>query len=277
MCNMTFNFHRQAIRFIASLCCAMAATITLSVALPVTAHAQGGLLGEVYLSALNFCPRDSMKADGRILSIGRNPHLHKLFGVRFGGDNRTTIALPDMRPNHYEARDSDNLHWCVRTQGAYPRLDGAKQVADTGTLGQIRAFAFETCPAGWRRFYHGAVQAQPRNVPNQQEGQLVRCMEEAAWPSTGYDSDQMGTMIEVVGQNCSTNAVTSYGYEIPILGEYDFIAGENFTKSQRLAVFSLIGTRYGGDGRNTFNLPSRSAQPDMDWCFVKSGTFPSRS
>lgn len=43
------------------------------------------------------------------------------------------------------------------------------------------------------------------------------------------------------------------------------------------ALFSLLGTTYGGDGRTTFGLPKLTApQKGMRYCVVLQGTYPSR-
>ncbi len=44
-----------------------------------------------------FAPRDWAKCDGQLLSIADNTALFSLLGVQFGGDGRTTFALPDLR------------------------------------------------------------------------------------------------------------------------------------------------------------------------------------
>ena len=45
----------------------------------------------------NFCPRGMMEADGRLLPIAENTALFSLLGTMYGGDGRTTFALPDLR------------------------------------------------------------------------------------------------------------------------------------------------------------------------------------
>lgn len=45
----------------------------------------------------NFCPRGWAAADGQILPIDQNQSLYSLLGTQFGGDGRTTFALPDLR------------------------------------------------------------------------------------------------------------------------------------------------------------------------------------
>ncbi|MEM1162897.1 MAG: tail fiber protein [Pseudomonadota bacterium] len=54
-------------------------------------------IGEVMMFTGNYCPRGYMDADGRLLSIGEHSTLFSILGTTFGGDGRTTFALPDLR------------------------------------------------------------------------------------------------------------------------------------------------------------------------------------
>lgn len=54
-------------------------------------------LGDVMIVGFNFCPRGWAPADGRLLQIAQNQALYSLLGPTFGGDGRTTFALPDLR------------------------------------------------------------------------------------------------------------------------------------------------------------------------------------
>ncbi len=58
---------------------------------------QDAMLGEIRMFGMNFCPRGWANADGQILPISSNQALFSLFGTMYGGDGRTTFALPDLR------------------------------------------------------------------------------------------------------------------------------------------------------------------------------------
>ncbi|TNE96776.1 MAG: phage tail protein [Deltaproteobacteria bacterium] len=55
------------------------------------------MIGEVKMFAGNFAPRGWAKLDGQLLPISSNTALFSILGTQFGGDGRTTFALPDMR------------------------------------------------------------------------------------------------------------------------------------------------------------------------------------
>ena len=55
------------------------------------------MIGEVRWVAFNFAPRNWAFCNGQILPISQNQALFSLLGTTYGGDGRTTFALPDMR------------------------------------------------------------------------------------------------------------------------------------------------------------------------------------
>lgn len=99
---------------------ALTAPIALAFGLsaPAPAQAQADpLLGQMMIVGYNFCPRGWANADGQLLPISSYSALFSLLGTIYGGDGRTTFALPDLRsrvPMH--AGNGPGL--TPRTQGA---------------------------------------------------------------------------------------------------------------------------------------------------------------
>lgn len=54
-------------------------------------------LGEIQITGNTFCPRGWAEANGQILPINSNQSLFSLIGTIYGGDGRTSFALPDYR------------------------------------------------------------------------------------------------------------------------------------------------------------------------------------
>ncbi len=83
----------------------LAAAILLAGVTATTASAQrsvqrignNAMLGEVRAFGTNFCPRGWAETHGQMLPISGNEALFSLLGTQFGGDGRTTFALPDLR------------------------------------------------------------------------------------------------------------------------------------------------------------------------------------
>ncbi|MBD8890935.1 phage tail protein [Roseibium litorale] len=54
-------------------------------------------LAEIRMVGFDFPPRGWSFTDGQILPINQNQSLYSLLGTTYGGDGRTTFALPDLR------------------------------------------------------------------------------------------------------------------------------------------------------------------------------------
>jgi microcystin-dependent protein len=74
----------------------MAAAVMLVPSLTAPAAATP-TMGDVIVVGFTFCPRGYLKADGQLLAISTHQALFSLLGTTYGGDGRTTFALPDLR------------------------------------------------------------------------------------------------------------------------------------------------------------------------------------
>ena len=54
-------------------------------------------LGQIQAFGFNFAPRGWAFCQGQLLPISQNTALFSLLGTIYGGDGRTTFALPDLR------------------------------------------------------------------------------------------------------------------------------------------------------------------------------------
>ena len=54
-------------------------------------------IGTTLIFAGNFAPRNWAFCDGQLLSIEQNTALFSLIGTTYGGDGRTTTALPNLQ------------------------------------------------------------------------------------------------------------------------------------------------------------------------------------
>ena len=59
--------------------------------------AQDQFVGEVRLFASNFAPKGWAKCEGQLMPISQNTALFSLLGTTYGGDGKSTFALPDLR------------------------------------------------------------------------------------------------------------------------------------------------------------------------------------
>ncbi len=192
-------------------------------------------IGAVMQFAGNFAPRGWALADGQLLSISENQALFSILGTTYGGDGRTTFALPDLR-------------------GRTPIGTGTGAGLSTITLGET-----------------GGAEATTLALTN--------------LPSHSHSiTDPAGTTSQV-GSNQSFNNRDPYLGLTPVIslegtfpsrdgltalsdvGTIGWFAG-NFAPrgwakaegqllaiSDNNALFSILGTTFGGDGRTTFALP----------------------
>jgi microcystin-dependent protein len=72
-------------------------------------------LGEVILFAGNYAPRGWAFAEGQLLPIAQHQSLFAILGTVYGGDGRTTFALPDTRGDEPAC-----MHYIIALQGVFP-------------------------------------------------------------------------------------------------------------------------------------------------------------
>lgn len=75
------------------------AVATILIAAPGTASACGteAYTGQVCTTVASYCPANTAEATGQLLSIEAYTALYALVGCTFGGDCRSSFALPDLR------------------------------------------------------------------------------------------------------------------------------------------------------------------------------------
>jgi len=54
-------------------------------------------MGEIRIFSFDFAPRGWAACNGQLLKIVQNSALYALLGTIYGGDGRTTFALPDLQ------------------------------------------------------------------------------------------------------------------------------------------------------------------------------------
>jgi len=86
-------------------------------------------IGQIQPFGFNFAPRGWSKCDGQLLAISSNTALFSLLGTAFGGDGRTSFALPDLRGRSI-------VHMGIGP-GLYPISLGEKGGYESIQLGQI--------------------------------------------------------------------------------------------------------------------------------------------
>jgi microcystin-dependent protein len=71
-------------------------------------------IGQIQLLPYSFAPKGWAPCDGSLLSIASNTALFSLLGTNFGGDGKTTFALPKL------AGPSASVGYYIALNGIYP-------------------------------------------------------------------------------------------------------------------------------------------------------------
>jgi len=100
-----FNYFKSNFFVLKSVILLVVSAAALGILLPTavqpvpTAEAGGSepFLAEVSTFGFNFAPRGWALCDGQLLPINQNQALFSILGTTYGGDGRTSFALPDLR------------------------------------------------------------------------------------------------------------------------------------------------------------------------------------
>ena len=87
-----------------------------------------GIVGEIRTFGHNQTPRGWLPCDGRLLPMEQYGALFSVLGTTYGGDGKTTFALPDLRgrmPMHWNAKfplgSKGGEEWHTLTPAEMPR------------------------------------------------------------------------------------------------------------------------------------------------------------
>ena len=103
-----------------------------------------GYIGEIRLFGGNFAPLNWAFCDGSLIYISENEAMYSILGTTYGGDGRTTFALPDLRGRTVIGQHERQLHRFSRErrrreqqpqcrQPAPHRIDTAPPSSRTGS------------------------------------------------------------------------------------------------------------------------------------------------
>jgi microcystin-dependent protein len=232
---------------------------------------------------------DWVPCDGRLLDIRSHLALFNFIGNAYGGDGRTSFAIPNLPPVAGLVYGM-SLSGSFQFSGAY--VDGLMtSIQPFPQLPQLLPQNWTICdgrslnvPANQALFSllgttFGGDGVNSFQVPNLQPLQpttgpaIPYCIcNDGFFPSPNSRAqhlDYLSRLFPFAGPLPSNLPAGS----LPARGE-----ALNLNRNQGL--FSLLGTRFGGDGRSTFNLPSppslRSGDVDIPLLIVTSGVYPSR-
>ena len=223
-------------------------------------------VGEIRMFAGNFAPAGWMFCEGQLLPISENETLFQLIGTTYGGDGQSTFALPDLRgrlPLHQgngfilaETGGAEEVTLTTsadpgthppaarrrrrprrpeqpgRQRSAQPSPRSSPYVNDApnGNLCAQRNHGDRRQPAAH----------QPAALPLRRLHHLP--LRDLPVPDLGDDMDPFVAEIRIFPFNFAPKG-------------WAWCDGQLLPLSQNTALFSLLGTTYGGDGKSNFALP----------------------
>lgn len=177
-----------------------------------------GYIGAVRHYAFNFAPGNAT-ASGQILPISQNTALFSILGTTYGGNGTTTFALPDL-----------DLRLSVG-EGFGVGLTGRAEGTAFGIAAPV--LSLSDMP--------GIVGGTPVAVDNTAPSLPVHYVINLYGIYQGFSLNDIGMVWEFAGNFAPA-------------GTHD-CDGSLLSIAENDALFSLIGTTYGGDGITTFALP----------------------
>jgi microcystin-dependent protein len=193
---------------------------------------QGGgstsfFLGEIGTFAGNFVPA-GVGSSGQLLSINQNTAIFSLVGTYYGGDGLSNFALPNL--------NGTTMVGTGQGPGLAAESTGEKSGSATVTLNYTQT------PANNLNVW-GQSQAFDNHQPSL--GITYEIATQGVFPSQGGGGS---TPLNTLGM------VMAFAGNFEA-GGYLKCDGRLLSIAQNTALFSLLGTTYGGDGLTTFALP----------------------
>ncbi len=197
---------------------------------PGSGGGSAAFLGQVATFAGNFTPDGWTPADGRLLPIAANAALFSVIGTRYGGDGVTTFALPDLR-----GRIS------VGADATHPLGTQFGEESTTLTTANMAAHD-HAIPGGGVTGSTGSGTPVGNEQPSLALNYLIAT--QGLYP-TGSGFDPSAPLLGQVAEFASNYEPSGWA----------FANGQLLPIAANAALFSILGTTYGGDGVTTFALP----------------------
>ncbi len=214
-------------------------------------------VGEVTCFGFEYAPTGWIKCEGQLLSVQEFQQLFSVIGTAFGGDGKTTFALPN-----FSLMTEDGGWMCISAFGAAPT--GGRNALP----GEMTIFAYQyKPPPGW-------IECGGNPLQIAQHVSLFKILGTRfggngtttfGLPDTRYAppiGPESSPLLYSIVNAASGSTEQGYQGEIKIFPSsvppsgWLPCDGRLLPIAQNPALFSLLGTTYGGDGKMTFALPN---------------------
>lgn len=223
-------------------------------------------IGELRIVPWNFAQNGWALCNGQSLPINQNAALFSLLGTTYGGDGVTTFNLPDLRgrvPIHAGPAYPLGVAGGEETH----TLTALEMQTHSHTVNAASATAGVAASTGhlW-----GVSGLNPYHATSDGAMNPLSVVDAAGGGQPHENMQPFLTLSVVIALQGVVPSATSTdpAFSTPFVAEIRMVAfgfapqgwakcdGQLLNISTNTALFSLLGTTYGGDGRSTFGLPS---------------------
>ncbi len=203
-------------------------------------------LGEIGMFAGTFAPDGWLSVNGQTLAIASFPDLFSAIGTTYGGDGTTTFQLPNLIGRTPIGAGA--------APGLSPRTLGQIVGADTVqlTVNNLPPDAHSLPGGGFT-----GITGSGAPYSNMQASLALNFLV----PLTGIFPARDGNGGSSADPLLGTIRISAS----PLLPNgFTFAQGQTLPIQQNTALFSLLGTTYGGNGQSTFQLPNFAGRAPID-------------
>lgn len=260
------------------------------------------MTGQFILTALSFAPTGTLACNGQSASIASYTDLYEILGTAYGGNGTTNFNLPNLPPVQAA---TGTLNWVLVTEGA-PYPSGMEAL-----LGEVRLLPIAPPQGSALAQSFVPAEGQPLSIS---DNQALFALMGTQYGGNGTTTFAMPKLDPVRATNgpaipywvCMAGTFPPIGGNsvVPIANDYLFptylgsvlqlayapnyaqqikslglCLGQTMQINEWQAVFSLLGTTYGGNGTMNFLLPNLPVGPGVltQNALVINGIYPPRS
>jgi microcystin-dependent protein len=261
------------------------------------------MIGQILLTALDFAPTGTLACNGQAVSTTTYNALFGVLGTSYGGSGTTTFGVPNIAP--VQTQSGAALNWVIVADGA-PWSSGME-----AALGEVRLLP--ASPPGNSTLAQSWSPCDGRGIEISRDEPLFALIG-SMFGGDGEKTFALPMLASVVASNgpplaywiCNEGffpPINSGDSKTPTPGSNTFetylgsvlqlpyvpelttgidglglCLGQTLSIAPWTALFSLLGTRFGGNGTTNFLLPNRpTGGGSITYATVVNGYYPPRT
>jgi microcystin-dependent protein len=211
---------------------------------PTTPQAQGAVIGQVLTYAGTALPTGQLQANGQQVPIAQQPALFSLLGNTYGGSFPITFAVPNLAGRAATEAGA--------APGLIPQALGTTAGAEDTTLTVANLPPERVTLANGKPSILGGLQPFSVQQPSLAVHYIIAV--QGAFPSRSLGIVPTGTSGPITDNTPFLGEISLYAGSVAPAG-WEFADGQLLSIAANAALFSVIGTTFGGNGFANFALP----------------------